>query len=880
MYLPGHAGAVTGGVRGVAGADFFVSHAGRDRAWAEWVTWHLREAGYTAALDTSDWAAGENFIAKMRDALDSAKWVMALFSPAYFEPGRYTEEEWTSALVKDEKGKHRLVPVSIEPCTVPSLLRPLLCVELFGVDDEAEAARRLIAAAGGTARPDGRPTFPGTGRAGVLTGRGEVGPRLPGVLSRVWNVGPRNVRFVGRDATLVELREHLLSGRAMVQVLHGIRGVGKTQVAMEYAYRFAGAYDVVWWVNAEETGSIGQQYAALAVKLDLAPPQADKAKVVEALWTYLGMHSRWLLLLDNAESPGELRDWLPAGPGHILITSRNPGWDELANQVEVGVLPRPESVELIHFSRPSATETDANRLARALEDLPLALVQAAGYLAETGISVEHYLGLLEIRAEELLNQNPPPSHPVPFAAAIRVSTDRLAEVDPAALALVRIGAFLAPEPIHTDVLTRSIDATDDSWPPELKALSDAVTNPVKAPRILRRVVSYGLARVDSELGLQLHGLTQAVLRDQLAPDDIAAYRSYAQALLVAANPGDERDPKCWPDWARILPHLLATDPATSSSSALRNLACRALWYLYYRGDIDSAHELVEHLYQEWGKRLGPDDQHTLRAAHTLGLVLAGVGPYHKARELSEVTFTRSQRVLGDDDPDTLLAAHHFAICLHMMGDFEQAKNLNVQTLARQRQKLGNNHFDVQRTAFSLGRDLRELGEAEEARKLHERCLAYAQRVLGDDRPVTIFVANELGLDLHALGEFEAARQRHEKTFAQAREVLGKDHHFTMYIANGLASALLALDKAEEARKLGQDTFDRAQKVLGDDNHSTIDIANTLAAALLAVGQFGEARRRSEDTLDRARRLFGEDHSRTRKAARNRDTALRFLNGGS
>jgi tetratricopeptide (TPR) repeat protein len=124
----------------VAEVDFFVSHAGRDEAWAEWVAWHLLDAGYTVELDCWDWAAGENFIAKMHKALSAANRVVALLSPAYFEDLRYTTEEWTAALVKNDEGGRRLVPVQVEPCVVPPLLRTLMRVELFDVD-EAEAAR-------------------------------------------------------------------------------------------------------------------------------------------------------------------------------------------------------------------------------------------------------------------------------------------------------------------------------------------------------------------------------------------------------------------------------------------------------------------------------------------------------------------------------------------------------------------------------------------------------------------------------------------------------------------------------------------------------------------------------------------------------------------
>ncbi|MDQ3760570.1 MAG: NB-ARC domain-containing protein [Actinomycetota bacterium] len=142
------------------------------------------------------------------------------------------------------------------------------------------------------------------------------GSAAAGVLPAVWNVGPRNPGFVGRDATLVDLRERLRSGgTAVVQALHGMGGVGKTQVAIEYVHRYAGVYDVVWWISAEETGLIGEQYAALAAELDLIPPRADTASAVGALRAYLRGHGRWLLVLDNAESPRELRDWRPLVPG-------------------------------------------------------------------------------------------------------------------------------------------------------------------------------------------------------------------------------------------------------------------------------------------------------------------------------------------------------------------------------------------------------------------------------------------------------------------------------------------------------------------------------------------------------------------------------------
>jgi hypothetical protein len=151
--------------------DFFVSHAGADRAWAEWVAWQLIDAGYTVELDVWDWAAGQNFVTAMSDALDRADRVVALFSPAYFERVRYTTEEWTAALLHmPGTGQGRLVPVRVENMPaedMPAALRPLIFCDLFDVD-VVKAREVLLAVVTGPRRPDGEPVFPGQGTAKIL----------------------------------------------------------------------------------------------------------------------------------------------------------------------------------------------------------------------------------------------------------------------------------------------------------------------------------------------------------------------------------------------------------------------------------------------------------------------------------------------------------------------------------------------------------------------------------------------------------------------------------------------------------------------------------------------------------------------------------------
>src|SRR4051794_20294609 len=294
----------------------------------------------------------------------------------------------------------------------------------------------------GGGRPPRPPPFPL--RDADPSGR----PGFAGVLPAVWRVPPRNPRFTGRDGMLAELRRRLHTGEATltVQALYGLGGVGKTQLAIEYAHRFAADYDLVWWLDAEQPVLIGDQLAALAARVDL-PSGPTVADTVDRLLAELRGRGRWLLVFDNAERPGDVAAYRPAGPGHVLITSRNPGWGALGGRLEVDVLARAETVALLHARIPALDEELADQLAAELGDLPLAAAQAAGYLEQTDLPPADYLRRFRARRADLLARGEVVGYHGRIDTTWALSLEQLRREDPAAVRLLELAAFLAAEPV-------------------------------------------------------------------------------------------------------------------------------------------------------------------------------------------------------------------------------------------------------------------------------------------------------------------------------------------------------------------------------------------------------------------------------------------------
>ena len=596
-------------------------------------------------------------------------------------------------------------------------------------------------------------------------------PSVPAVPpAMLWNIPlPRNLNFTGRGDLLKVLHDRLHSGRSTTPTntaaVHGLGGIGKTQLALEYCFRHRQEYKYIWWVRAERTESLVGDLAALGLGLNL-PPQPDEQAMVARTVHWLDGHEGWLLVFDNVQTPDDVLPYLPkAGVGHVILTTRHSDWSGTAEEIRVDVLPLDKAIAFL-FRRAGRRDKDgAERLARELGCLPLALDQAGTYVRQSGLTFDGYIELYRRQRSELMRRGAldKTRYPETVATTWNISFDRATAECAASAEVLGILAFLAAESVPKSLL----EAPDA----DRVIQADAVS-------VLQK---YSLVTVKDE-GLWVHRLVQAAVRDRLSPEQARRMVATALERLAVMFPLDSEDIRTWPECTRLLPHALSV--------------------LRFRDDY-----AIE--------------------TRQAGELLANVGNYFWARaanreaeRMLSQAVTVLEKVLGGEHPDTVAALNNLALLYQSMGRLAEAEPLAKRALATAEKVLGKDHPDVASQLTNLAGLYRATGRLAEAEPLAERALDIRQQKLGPDDPYVAQSLNNLGWLYSATGRLGEAERMYRRALEIRERKLGPGHPDVVQSLNNLAAVYRDTGRSKEAEDLFAQALDIFKRTLGDEHPFT------------------------------------------------------------
>jgi tetratricopeptide (TPR) repeat protein/DNA-binding XRE family transcriptional regulator len=664
-------------------------------------------------------------------------------------------------------------------------------------------------------------------RGGVAAGAGALPPE-PGA-----GIPPDPVaNFVGREAELADIERRLRAVRRLA--VHGLGGVGKTQLAARYAAEHRDLYpDGVFWLRAEQESSLVGDLASLAWRLGLPERERpEQERQVEAVLRWLREHRRWLVVLDNLEPEAAepLRRWLPPGlPGHLLLTSRTPMWSA---RLDLEPLSPAAAGRFLLERTGQADAAAAGAIAEMLGCLPLALEQAAAYLEASGRDLDGYAGLLRTRLVELMAAGRPDGYPLPLATTWRLSFDRMADESPDAAALLRLCAFLGPDDVPIDVL----QAGGGDLPNPLGA---ALADDLELDRAIASLRRYSLVQRQDD-GLRVHRLVQAVVRAALDPEQRETWLAAAIRLLRAAfPPAAERDAACWPLVARLVAHVEVVERLAAG----RAVEARALgWlldgvgcYMRARGELAAARPFQERALAVRERALGPDDRDSATSHNNLAILLKDQGQPEAARLHYERALAIRERVLGPDHPDTAESLADLAWVLRELREPAAARTLMERSLAICERALGTGHLRTANALHSLGVMLRDDGQSESAGALLGRALAIYERVVGPEHPYTATCLHVHATILWEQGRAAVARPLLERALAIRERVLGPDHPRTARNLHHLGLVLWDQGERASASALLARALAINERSLGPEHRWTIESRD----ALESIGAAGD-----------------------------------------
>ncbi len=696
----------------------------------------------------------------------------------------------------------------------------------------------------------------------------------------------RNLFFTGREEILEALHIQLGAYQAVSltqsSALHGLGGVGKTQIALEYVYRHALEYGAVFWIGAETSESIVSGLLRIAEVLQLpGRDDKDQQRVVAAVQHWLTTHSQWLLIWDNVEDLGVLDRFLPsARQGAVLLTTRRQALGTLAQGIDLSPMEHEEGMLFLlrraKVLEPEATHEHlqqlavsvpgeyvaAEKLVSALGGLPLALDQAGAYIDETGCSVSDYLQRYEQQHAYLLDRRGSlrGDHPHSVAATFRLSMEQIEREQSSAADLLRVCALLHAEAIPEELFVEGAVHLG----PTFVALA---TDPCQLDQAIAVLRSLSLVQRQPETHtLSLHRLVQAVLKGHLSEAVLRTWMTRVLHTLSWLFPSDEKTrADYWPVCERLLPHALvclAWSEQGEEEPVDISLMSHVATYLSECSRYAEAESLFQRALRLKEHMPGSEQALVAEALSGLAVLRFRQGQYAEAELLFQRAIRLGEQTLGAADPQVATSLAGLAILYGEQGKYAQAESLYRRALRIRERTLGVAHPQIAALLNNLAYDYKEQGKYAQAEPLFQRTLLIWERALGPAHPRVGHPLHNLAELFKEQGKYAQAEPLFQRALLIWEQALGPEHRLVAEALHGLACLYREQGKYAEAEPLFQRALRIREQLLGQHHPATAQTLHDLALFRQKQGNLDGAISLAERALKICSQSLGDTHPKT------------------
>jgi tetratricopeptide (TPR) repeat protein len=678
----------------------------------------------------------------------------------------------------------------------------------------------------------------------------------------------RNPFFTGRETHLERLDQCLKENGSVALTqpisISGLGGIGKTQLALEYAHRnHHKVYRAVLWANAVDKAALEASYLSLARLLNL--PEKDEREVdliVQAVKTWLKEHTSWLLILDNADDLQLARSFLPTKPrGHILLTTCSQIVGNIAERIEVEAMEQEEA--LLFLLRRSGvlkdgTELDilashihntARQLVEILGGHPLALDQAGAYIEETGASFVTYIQLYADQRLILLSERGSlgDEHPETVVVTFEISFQRACKLCSEVADVLHCCSFLLFDDIPEELFSNGLKL-------DIAKFNNAI-------RALRR---YSLIKRNAEKKiLSVHRLVQVVLRDAMTTSEQEVWTEKATIALNIVFPHVEYT--TWSQCERLVSHVLACTAMLERQAALSpegvELLNKTALYLLDRARYKEAEPLLQRVVATLQQSI-PDHSNTAAGMYNLARTYYWQGRYAEAELLFLQARAIDEKALGEGHLNMAIHDHSLALLHKEQGRFKEAERLYRQALTVRERHLGREHRAVVEILGSLGKLYLEWGKFGDAEPLFLRAIELQVQHGGQEHPEAMTLLNDLA-DLYCLDSRDAAAEPLYQQILQFRvKQVGAIHPLTATAHLNMAKLYLRRGQYQKSEPYARRALEIYESTLGQTHPYTAAGLHCLAAVSYQQNDFQQAETYWQQAFTICEQQEGSEHPHT------------------